>query len=46
VLNDVVSTISSMRIAARRHDWSILTRGAERLPQLARSLRRYEALRP
>ncbi|HTK15548.1 MAG TPA: hypothetical protein VL769_04075 [Acidimicrobiia bacterium] len=44
VLNDVVSTISSMRIAARRHDWSILTRESERLPQLEHSLRRYEAL--
>jgi hypothetical protein len=44
VLNDVVDTISGMRIAARRHAWSALLDRSRELPQLGRSLRRFEEL--
>ena len=44
VLNDVVDTISGMRIAARRHEWSLLLVRSRQLPGLGRSLRRFEDL--
>jgi hypothetical protein len=44
VLNDVVDTISGMRIAARRHEWASLLDRSRALPELSRSLRRFEEL--
>ena len=44
VLNDVVDTISGMRIAARRHDWSTLLVRSRGLTSLATALHRFEEL--
>jgi hypothetical protein len=44
VLNDVVDTISGMRIAARRHEWTTLLLRAHPLASLERSLRPFESL--
>jgi hypothetical protein len=44
VLNDVVDTISGMRIAARRHEWASLLARSRALPELGRSLRHFEDL--
>jgi hypothetical protein len=44
VLADVVDTISGMRIAARRHEWSTLLERSRKLPELSRALRRFEEL--
>jgi hypothetical protein len=44
VLNDVVDTISGMRIAARRHEWASLLDRSRALPGLSRSLRHFEKL--
>jgi hypothetical protein len=44
VLNDVVDTISGMRIAARRHDWATLLVRSRSLGSLARALQPFEEL--
>jgi hypothetical protein len=44
ILNDVVDTISGMRIAARRHEWASLLDRSTELPGLGRSLRHFEML--
>jgi len=44
VLSDVVDAISSMRIAARRHEWSRVLGAADGLPDLDRKLHRFENL--
>jgi hypothetical protein len=45
VLTDASDTISKMRIAARRDEWSDLLRAAQSLPKLTSELQRYSELR-
>ena len=44
LLNDVSDTVSTMRVAARRHAWHDLLDTARQLPRLQRRLQRYENL--
>jgi hypothetical protein len=44
VLNDAGSAVSSMRISARRQEWSALLEAAKELPRLSDELRRYAEL--
>jgi hypothetical protein len=44
VLTDATDTLSTMRIAARRHAWNDLLDASHDIPRLQRRLRRYQEL--